>query len=97
MVFDKPPCNNKEVSLYFLRKLWEELFMGHHVNYFDIGDFQGVGQGSTQDQEHARCDPMLGPHPPRKRPDPSSQLPLLQRDSTCTSSYIIIDSEPSAT
>jgi hypothetical protein len=23
MVFDKPPCNNREVPLYFLRKLWE--------------------------------------------------------------------------
>jgi hypothetical protein len=23
MVFDAPPCNNREVPLYFLRKLWE--------------------------------------------------------------------------
>jgi hypothetical protein len=47
MVFDKPPCNNREVPLYFLRKLWEEFILGHHVNYFDIGEFQGVGLGST--------------------------------------------------
>jgi hypothetical protein len=39
MVFDKPPCNNKEVPLYFLRKLWVEFVLGHHVNYFDIGEF----------------------------------------------------------
>jgi hypothetical protein len=65
MVFDKPPCNNREVPLYFLQKLWAEFILGQHVNYFDISDFQGVGRGSTQDREHARCDPMLGPHPPR--------------------------------
>jgi hypothetical protein len=49
MVFDKPPCNNMEVPLYFLRKLWAEFILGHHVNYFDIGDFQGVGQGYVHD------------------------------------------------
>jgi hypothetical protein len=47
MVFDKPPCNNSEVPLYIWRKLWEEFILGHHVNYFDMGEFQGVGQGST--------------------------------------------------
>jgi hypothetical protein len=65
MVFDKPSCNNKEVPLYFIRKLWDEFIMGKHVNYFDIGDFHGVGIGSTKDKEHARSDPMLGPRPPR--------------------------------
>jgi hypothetical protein len=39
MVFDKPPYNNREVPLYFLRKLWTEFVLGHHVNYFDIGEF----------------------------------------------------------
>jgi hypothetical protein len=43
MVFDKPPCNNREVPLYFLRKLWDEFILGKNVNYFDMGDFQGVG------------------------------------------------------
>jgi hypothetical protein len=47
MGFDKTPCNNREVPLYFLRKLWEEFILGHHVNYFDIGDFQGLGRGSA--------------------------------------------------
>jgi hypothetical protein len=47
MVFDKPPYNNREVPLYFLRKLWEESMLADHVNYFEIGEFQGVGYGST--------------------------------------------------
>jgi hypothetical protein len=49
MVFDKPPYNNREVPLYFLRKLWDEFILGLHVNYFDMGEFQGVGIGSTLD------------------------------------------------
>jgi hypothetical protein len=49
MVFDKPLYNNREVSLYFLRKLWVEFISGHHVNYFDIGEFHGVGSGFAQD------------------------------------------------
>ena len=43
MVFDKPPCNNVEVSQYFLRKLWDEFVLGFHVNYFNITEFQGIG------------------------------------------------------
>ena len=43
MDFDKPPCNNREVPLYFMRKLWDEFILGNHVYYFDIGEFQGVG------------------------------------------------------
>jgi hypothetical protein len=35
--------------------------MGHHVNYFDIGDFQGVGRGSVQDRVNAKHNHMLGP------------------------------------
>jgi len=38
IVFDKPPCNIEEVPLYLLRKLWEKFILGHHVNYFNIGD-----------------------------------------------------------
>jgi len=39
IVFEKPPWNNKEVPLYFLRKLWKKFILGHYVNYFDIGYF----------------------------------------------------------
>jgi hypothetical protein len=49
MVFDKPPCNNKEVPLYFLQKLWAKFILGRHVKYFDMGDFHRVGRGSSQD------------------------------------------------
>jgi hypothetical protein len=77
MVFDKPPCNNKEIPLYFLRKLWDEFILGKHVNYFDVGDSQGVGLGFSLDREHARCDHVLGPCPPRKRPDPPTQHTLV--------------------
>jgi hypothetical protein len=52
MVFDKPPCNNREVPLYFMRKLWAKFIMGKNVNYFDIGKFHGVGLGSVNDQDH---------------------------------------------
>jgi len=51
--------------------------MGKHVNYFDISDFQGVVRGSIHDREKARCDPELGPHPPRRRSDPPTQHPLV--------------------
>ena len=39
--------------------------LGLHVNYFDIGEFQGVGHGSTQDRQNVRRDLVLGPHPLR--------------------------------
>ena len=39
MVFDIPTHNNKEVSLYFLWKLYAEFVMGKHVNYFDMLGF----------------------------------------------------------
>jgi len=32
-----------------------------------------VGLRSAQDQEHARRDPVLGPHPPKRRLDPPTQ------------------------
>jgi hypothetical protein len=47
MVFDKPPCNNREVLLFLLRKLWAKFILGFHVSYFDIGEFHGVGSGSA--------------------------------------------------
>ena len=39
MVFDLPPCNNYEVPLYFLRKLYCEFILGEKPNYFDIRQF----------------------------------------------------------
>ena len=47
MVFDEPPCNNREVPLSFLNQLWPEFVLGFHVNYFNINQFHGVGLGST--------------------------------------------------
>jgi hypothetical protein len=75
MFCDKPPSNNREVPLNFMRKLWDEFIMGKHVNYFDIGELQGLGLESAQDRENARCDDVLGPHPPRRRSGPPTQHP----------------------
>ena len=75
MVFDKPPCNNREVPQYFLRKLWAEFELGLHVNYFDITEFQGVCLGSAQDRPAARRNPLRGPPPPRREPNPVPQVP----------------------
>lgn len=44
MVFDQPPCNNWEVPLYFLRKLYCEFILGEKPNYFNIQQFQGRGR-----------------------------------------------------
>ena len=54
--------------------------MGKHVNYFDISDFQGVGRGFAQDQEKAKSEPELGPHPPRWRFDPPTQHPHVAKN-----------------
>ncbi|XP_059072639.1 uncharacterized protein LOC131873639 [Cryptomeria japonica] len=53
MVFDQPPCNNWEVPLYFLRKLYCEFILGEKPNYFDIRQFQDRGRGSVQDRPGA--------------------------------------------
>ena len=47
MVFDKCPCNIREVPLYFIRKL-----------LVDITEFQGHGIGSSQDQPTTRYKPI---------------------------------------
>ena len=39
MVFDEDPYGNKDIPLYFLRKLYAEFILGKHVNYFDILEF----------------------------------------------------------
>ena len=70
MVFDILPHNNREVSLYFLHKLYVEFVMGKHVNYFDMLGFQGVGRGIPQHRPHARhryANPQI--------PAPRAQLP----------------------
>ena len=70
MVFDIPPHNNREVPMYFLRKLYAEFVMGKHVNYFDMLGFQGVGRGMPQHRPHARhrdANPQI--------PAPHAQLP----------------------
>ena len=70
MVFDIPPHNNREVPLYFLRKLYVEFVMGKHVNYFDMLGFQGVGRGMPQHRPNSRhrdSNPQI--------PAPRAQLP----------------------
>ena len=71
MVYDKPPCNNREVPLYFLHQLWAKFFWGFHVNYFDISEFHRASLGSTKDQPNARCNPLRGPCPPKHVPNPT--------------------------
>ena len=69
MVFDEYPHGNRDILLYFLRKLYAEFILGKHVNYFDILDFQGVGHEMPQDRQGSRTDPNRVPQPPR-RPKP---------------------------
>ena len=54
MVFDMPPHNNREIPLYFLRKMYAEFVLGKHVNYFDILPFQGIGGGMPQNRPNSR-------------------------------------------
>ena len=77
MVFDKRPCNIREVPLYFIRKLLVEFVLGVHVNYFDITKFQGDGIGSSQDQPTYRRNPLRGSLTSRHDPNPHSQPPKL--------------------
>ncbi len=53
MVFNLPPCNNYEVPLYFLRKLYCEFILCEKPNYFDIHLFEGRGRDSRQDRPGA--------------------------------------------
>lgn len=74
MVFDEDPHGNRDIPLYFLRKLYAEFILGRHVNYFDILGFQGVGQGMPQDRQGAKTDPNHVPRPPRT-PKPPKVFP----------------------
>ena len=47
MVFDAPPCNNHEVPMYYVKKLYCEFVLGEIPNYFDILESQGRGGGSS--------------------------------------------------
>ena len=59
MVFDAPPCNNHMVPMYFLRKLYYEIFLEEIPNYFDILDSQGRGGGSSFERQGAHRDPNV--------------------------------------
>ena len=59
MVFDAPPCNNHEVSMYFLKKLYCEFVLGEIPNYFDMLNPQGRGGGSSFEKPRACCDPNV--------------------------------------
>ena len=49
MVYEKTPCNNREDTQYFLRKLQDDFVVSLHVNYFNIDKFHDVSLGSFQD------------------------------------------------
>ena len=59
MVFDAPPCNNHEVPMYFLKKLYCEFVFGEILNYFDILESQGRGGGSSFERQEAHRDPNV--------------------------------------
>jgi hypothetical protein len=65
MVFDKPPCNNREVPLYFFENYGMNLFWVSMSTTSTLVTSRGWVEGPAQDREHARHDPMLGPRPPR--------------------------------
>lgn len=72
IVFDEEPHGNRDMPLYFLWKLYAEFILGKHVNYFDILEFQGIGQGMHHNREHSRADPnrVHPPNRPRNPPTP---------------------------
>ena len=57
--FDAPPCNNHDVPMYFLKKLYCEFVLGEIPNYFDILPSQGRGGGSLFERPRARRDPNI--------------------------------------
>ena len=75
MDFDIPPHNNREVSLYFLQKIYAEFVMGKHVNYFDMLGFQGAVQGMPQTRPNARNRDANIQIPPPRAQLPRSNIP----------------------
>ena len=59
MVFDAPPCNNHEVPMYFLKKLYCEFVLGEILSYFDILESQGRGGRSSFERLGACRDPNV--------------------------------------
>ena len=61
MVFDAPPCNNHEVPMYFLKKMYCKFVLGEISNYFDILESRGRGGGHhLRGQGHAMTLMYLG-------------------------------------
>ena len=79
IVFDEDPHGNRDMPLYFLRKLHVDFILGKYVNYFDITEFQGIQWGMHQNREHAKADPhCVCLHPlPWTAPPPIYILPHL--------------------
>ena len=75
MIFDMPPHNNREIPLYFLRKMYAEFVLGKHVNYFDILAFQGIGGGIPQNRPNARLRDVDCPIPAPRRKLPGPDVP----------------------
>lgn len=63
MVFDQTTCNNYEVSLYFLIKLYYEFILHQIPNYFDMRDFDDRGGGSAKNRLGTR---QVGNHEHRR-------------------------------
>lgn len=75
MVFDHPPHNNREIPLYFYKKMYAEFVLKKHVNYFDLLQFQGVGRGMPQNRPGARLRDANRPIPPARQPLPRIDVP----------------------
>ena len=88
MVFDEDPLGNRDMLLYFLKKLYAEFILGKHVNYFYIIEFQSIGWFISQDIENDRedfCHVFLPPCPwntlpPRLFPTTPSMFDEIQEN-----------------
>ena len=54
MVFDEDMHGNKDMPLYFLRKLHNEFILVKHINYFDNFGILGHMTRMPKDREHAK-------------------------------------------
>ena len=96
MVFDLPPHNNREMPLYFLRKLYAEFVLHKHVNYFSHLEFQGIGGGMPQNRPNARVQdpnrPIPAPRAPLHGPDvpPATRVVSETRDAFLTLARVVL-------
>ena len=96
MVFDSPPHNNREMPLYFLRKLYAEFVLHKHVNYFSYLDFQGIGGRMPQNRPNARVQdpnrPIPAPRAPLHGPDvpPATHVVAETRDAFLTLARVVL-------